>query len=539
MDLTYADLWERIAAGAPDRLAQAYGDTTYDWGQFNRRANGVAQALLDAGVGHQDKVAQYLYNSPEYMESVFACFKISAVPVNTNYRYTGPELQYLWDNADATAVIFGAAFADTVDSIRQNLGGVKLWLWVDDGSGAACPDWAESYNDEAVDGTDTNVSGPEARAGSDLWFLYTGGTTGAPKGVMWEQGVLVTISTRTAEVDPNVDLDGWAQWVTTYGSTPVTLPSAPLMHGTGHVTALAQLSAGGTVVTMPNRTFDPEAIWDTVDRRSVTGLVVVGDAFCRPLLAALDEHPGRWDLSSLQTMTSSGAMWSEPVKEALVAHIPHLVIRDALGSSEALGMADSYTNDPESKGTARFKLGAYATVLGDDNQPVVAGSGVVGRVAVRAITPVGYYKDPDKSARTFPVIDGVRHTIPGDYATVEADGTINLLGRGSMCINTGGEKVFPEEVEEALKTHPDVLDAVAVGVADERWGQVVHAVVEPTPGVTPDTDAVISHVRTTLASYKAPRAIWLVDSLVRAPNGKMDYKRWQAHAADEASRVSP
>ncbi len=535
MDLTYADLWERIAADVPGRTAQAYGGLTYNWAKFNRRANGVARALLDGGVGHQDKVAQYLYNSPAYMESVFAAFKVSAVPVNTNYRYTGPELRYLWDNADATAIVFGAEFTDTIETIRADLDKVKLWLWVDDGSGAEMPEWAQSYHDAAAAGTDDNVVGETPRAGSDLWFLYTGGTTGSPKGVMWEQGVLVALGGRAVPVDPTDDFDGWADWVRTNPAPPVGLPAAPLMHGTGQVTALNQLSAGGTVVTLPQRKLDAEAIWDAVERRRVTSLVIVGDPFSRPLLAALAQYPGRWDLSSLQTMVSSGAMWTQSVKDDLVAAIPQLVIRDALGSSEALGMGDSFTNDPESDGTAKFKLGAFATVLDDDNQPVEPGSGQIGRVAVRAVTPVGYYKDPEKSAKTFPVIDGVRHTIPGDYATVEADGTINLLGRGSVCINTGGEKVFPEEVEEALKTHSAVVDAVAVGVADERFGQVVNAVIEVHPGTSADTSELIGHVKTQLAAYKAPRAIWVVESLERAANGKMDYKRWTAHAAASAA----
>jgi fatty-acyl-CoA synthase len=246
----------------------------------------------------------------------------------------------------------------------------------------------------------------------------------------------------------------------------------------------------------------------------------------------LDEHPGRWNLSSLLLIYSSGVMWSEPVKEALLAHHPNMALADLLGSSEALGMAKSVSGGTKAAATATFELSEDAVVLTDDNRVVQAGSGEIGRVALKGRVPVGYYKDPEKSARTFPVIGGVRYTVPGDYATVEADGSLTLLGRGSVCINTGGEKVFPEEVEEVLKRHPAVLDAVAVGVPDEKFGEAITAVVEPRDGATIDESDVIAHVKGALAAYKAPKRVVVVDSIGRAPNGKVDYKGIRALALD-------
>jgi acyl-CoA synthetase (AMP-forming)/AMP-acid ligase II len=298
--------------------------------------------------------------------------------------------------------------------------------------------------------------------------------------------------------------------------------------------ALSLLSLGGCVVTLPSRSLDPEALWDACEGNRVTVLVIVGDAFARPLLAALDAEPDRWDLSSLQLLVSSGVMWSKPVKERLLDHLPQATIFDSLGSSEAVGMAASLSSKGDISGTARFTLGDAAVVVTEDGRRVAPGSGEMGRLGVSGLLPVGYYKDEAKTAATFPVFDGVRYSLPGDWATVEADGTVTLLGRGSMCINTGGEKVYPEEVEEVLKTAAGVADAVCVGLPDERFGQVVCAIVEPVAGTTVDREAVVAHVRSHLAHYKAPRLVLVRDAIGRAPNGKVDYKGLMAWARDQA-----
>ncbi len=535
----FADLWEQCATIRDQQPALVHGDKQVSWAEFNRRANGLATTMLSAGVEHQDKVAQYLYNCPEYLEGVYACFKASLVPVNTNYRYAEAELRYLWDNSDAAVVMFGASFTQTIETIRSECPKVKLWLHVEDGT-EPCPEWATPWEHACSGGTDTNVSGASvdpdrARSGDDLWFLYTGGTTGMPKGVMWTQHDLLTLSSRThpLPLSEGVTLDDFARSIVE-NPAPVVLPGAPLMHGTGHLGSLGQITRGGTVVTLTKRSYDVVELLDAVEANRVSTLIIVGDVFCRPILDALDAEPNRWDLSSIELMVSSGVMWSQEVKERLLEHMPTMVIFDALSSSEALGMGTSFSSKANISTTAKFDLGDRAAVIRDDGALVQPGSGDIGRLGVQGILPVGYYKDKAKTAATFPTIDGVRYSLPGDYATIESDGTITLLGRGSVCINTGGEKVFPEEVEEALKTDPGVADAIVVGVADKRFGQRIVAVVEPSSGLGVDPQLLIDRTKGTLAHYKAPKEVLVVDSLTRAANGKIDYKKWSAYATEHS-----
>ena len=528
----FADLWEACAEVRGDAPAAVHGDRTVSWAEFDRRADGVAGALLEAGAEEQDKVALYLYNGPEYLESVFAAFKAGLVPVNTNYRYADDELVYLWDNADAIAVVFHGTFAERIEGIRARVPDVRLWLWVDDGSGA-CPAWAAPYEDAAVSATERTVA-PWGRDGDQILMLYTGGTTGMPKGVMWRQGDLFPTLLRNTspsyftDGETTPDLDKVRALVANGG--PVGLPACPLMHGTGWFGSLQMLSVGGCVVTLTSRTFDVVELLDTVEREGVNTLAIVGDAFAKPILRALDAEPDRWDLSSLVLIGSSGVMWSEATKQGLLGHHSGMLLVDAFSSSEALGLGQSTSSAGGTSGTAKFVLGENARVIDEQGQDVEPGSGQIGRVAVKGVTPVGYYKDPDKSAATFLEIDGDRYSVPGDWAEVAADGTLVLLGRGSVCINTGGEKVFPEEVEEALKEHPTVLDAVAVGVPDEKFGEAITAVVEPAPGQAVDEAEVIAHVKGRLAGYKAPKRVLVVDTIGRAPNGKVDYKRLRQEA---------
>ncbi|MBW3668510.1 MAG: acyl-CoA synthetase [Actinobacteria bacterium] len=525
----FADAWEVVAEVLPD--APAVGDRT--WRDFDRRADGVAAALLDLGVERQDKVAQYLYNCPEYLESVFATWKAGLAPVNTNYRYADEELLYLWDNADAVAVVFHGTFAERIERLRAKLPKVRGWLWVDDSSGP-CPDWALPYEQAATRGVERVVP-PWGRDGDDLYLLYTGGTTGMPKGVMWRQDDLFCMlnnSSLGVRYDLDAGLDGMRSVLQSPGW--VGLPAAPLMHGTGALIAFSTLNTGGRVVTLAERTFDPIDLLDTEARERVNVIAWVGDAFAKPVLRALDGEAGRWDLSSLFAVVSSGVMWSEETKQGLLRHHPGMLLVDAFSSSEALGMGTSVSSAGGTTRTAKFTLGENARVITDDGREVQPGSGEIGRVAVRGRTPVGYYKDAEKSARTFLVIDGEQWSVPGDYATVEADGTLRLLGRGSVCINTGGEKVYPEEVEEALKTHPAVRDAVAVGLPDETWGEAVTAVVEPVPGAVVDEADVVAHVRARLAAFKAPKRVFTVETIGRAANGKVDYKRLREVAVEMA-----
>ena len=453
-DWNYADVWEAVADAQPDAVAITQGGRNLSWREFDHGADGVAQFLLDLGVAHQDKVAVYLYNSPEYIQATFAAMKVGLVPVNTNYRYGDDELSYLWDNADAVAVVFHGTFADRIEGILERVPGVKGWLWVDDGSGP-CPDWATPYDDAAKLAIG-RTRAPWGRSGDDLYMLYTGGTTGMPKGVMWRQDDLFVrlIDGGVRHYDVNGGLDG-VRAALAASPNPVTLmPACPLMHGTGAFTVNTTLAEGGRVCLLESRKYDPVEMLDTIQREKVNGLVIVGDPFSRPLLAVLDENPGRWDLSSLAMVISSGAMWSEPVKERLLAHHPAMILADAFSSSEAVGMGMSVSGGGTAAKTASFTLGPDVKVLTEDGREVAAGSGEVGVLALGGRNPLGYYKDEEKSDRTFKVIDGVRYSIPGDYAQVDADGTIHLLGRGSVCINSGGRRSSPRRWRRCSRHTP-------------------------------------------------------------------------------------
>ncbi|HUR77317.1 MAG TPA: acyl-CoA synthetase [Acidimicrobiales bacterium] len=527
----FADVWELIAETFPDAPAQIQGDRTYTWQQFDSRADGVAHWLGGIGAQQQDKVAQYMYNCPEYLESMFGIFKAAAVPVNTNYRYGDEELLYLWDNADAVAVIFHGAFTDRIAALRASLPRIKGWLWVDDGSGD-CPEWADPYDDVADLGKGRYFPA-WGRSPDDLYMLYTGGTTGMPKGVMWRQDdIFASLSCigPTARYPELGTLDDVRNALTSPGGR--VIPAAPLMHGTGCFTSFTALNTAGCVVTLRNRTYSPEELLDTIQSEGVNIIAIVGDAFAKPMLRALEAEPDRWNLTSLIAIVSSGVMWAEETKQGLLKHNPGMLCMDAFSSSEALGMGSSVSSAAGAAHTAKFTLGENAMVIKEDGTKVEPGSGEVGMVAVKGRTPVGYYKDPAKSDATFKVIDGARYSIPGDYASVAADGTLELLGRGSVCINTGGEKVFPEEVEEALKTAPDVRDAVAVGVPDEKFGQAIVALVELAPGADLDEPAIITHVKAKLAHFKAPKRVLQVPSIGRAANGKVDYKRLTTEASE-------
>jgi acyl-CoA synthetase (AMP-forming)/AMP-acid ligase II len=526
----FADVFEAIADRQPDALAQRHGDRSTTWSEFDTRADGFAAGLLATGAVEQDKVAQYLYNAPEYLESTYGAFKAGLVTVNTNYRYTADELLYLWDNADVVAVVFHGTFAERCDDVRARLPRIRSWWWVDDGSGP-CPEWATPYED-ATTAAAGRTAGPWGRSGDHLLLLYTGGTTGMPKGVMWRQddlfGALDTAS--KTRLPPQQDLGAAADRVTKPG--PRNLPAAPLMHGTGFFNALSNLMIGGSVITMTGRHFDVVELLDTIEHNRINSMSIVGDAFAKPVLRALDAEPDRWNISSLRVIVSSGVMWSAETKAGLLRHNGRLIMVDALGSSEAIGMAQSVVSADDSAATATFKLSPDTRVITEDGRDVTRGAGERGRVAMRGYMPIGYYKDAEKSASTFQHVDGVRYTIPGDWATVDDDGTVRLLGRGSQCINTGGEKVYPEEVEEVLKLHATVADAAVVGVPDERFGEAVTALVQPHAGDTIVSDELIAHVKAKLASYKAPRQVVVVDSIGRAANGKLDYRALRAVALE-------
>jgi acyl-CoA synthetase (AMP-forming)/AMP-acid ligase II len=529
----YGDLYDAVAGVvAPEHPALIHGDQVITWGQLNARTNNIARALIAGGAQPGEKLAFYMRNHPAYLEGLIGAFKARQAHVNVNYRYVADEVHYIFENSDATTVIFAREFSPIVEQIKPRLPGVRRWLIVEDGATEATPEFAEPYEALAAEG-DGKALG-NARSPDDLFFLYTGGTTGMPKGVMWRQDSL-----RRALINPALvaripeNLEDHLEMVKETGRGPINLPACPLMHGTGLFTAMSALVAGGTVVTLRSAHFDAHELWAAVDKHRIEQIVIVGDAFAKPMLRALDEAGGRYDVSCVLSIVSSGIMWSMEVKQGLLRHMPQVALLDSFGSSEAVGFGLSVMTAEGSVETAKFQIGDNVKVFTPEGREIQPGSGEVGLIARGDPLPEGYYKDQAKTDSTFKTFGGVRYSIPGDFCTVEADGTITLLGRGSGCINTAGEKVFPEEVEEVLKLHPDIEDALVVGVPDEKWGQSVTGVIELRSGAAFDEVAFREHVRKHLAGYKTPKRLFAVPRMFRAPNGKSDYKSARNHALQE------
>ncbi len=533
MKWCFADIFETVAELVPESIALVNGDTRRTWRDYEDRAARIATALRVAGVAADSKVALYGHNSNEYLEAQFGVFKARGVPVNVNYRYVEHELVYLFDNSDAEAVVYDAQFAPRLAAIRDQLPKLKLFIEIDDGSGQTLPG---STAFEAVIAANDRLP-KQAYNEDDVYMLYTGGTTGMPKGVMYRQGDF-TLGLAAAGIGPGAPATAGALAETILAlaadaAAPVSLPACPLMHGTGlWLGVFIAHFVGGAAVTARNDHFDPHALWRLIARQRVTAVAIVGDAFAKPMLAALKEAQAAGtphDLSSLKQIISSGVMFSTEVKRGLL-EFADIAILDAMGSTEGSMGSSVVSRELPPGETARFMKNPTTRVFNDRDEEVQPGSDEVGMIANGGFSPIGYYKDPEKSARTFRVIDGQRYSFPGDFAKVAADGSLILLGRGSVCINTGGEKVFPEEVEEALKAHDSVWDALVVGVPDERFGERVTAVVSARAGHEIDEGVLVAFARHRLAGYKMPRRVVVVDTVKRAANGKADYK-WAKETA--------
>ena len=535
MEYNLADLFEKVVDTVPDREAMVYGERRLTFAQTEDRANRLTHALADLGVGAGDHVALYLRNGTEYLEGMLAAFKMRAVPVNVNYRYVEDELRYLLDNSDSKAVIFDREFAPKLAHLHAELPDLAGYLAVaplgeeEADRPTSEPRVAEAlatlaavdYEATLAEASPARDFGP--RSADDLYILYTGGTTGMPKGVMWRHADIFFGAFGGGGIGDPISSPEEIAARAEAGLTRC-FPACPFMHGTAHWMAFQSLLTGGAVVIDSAHHLDPAHVWELVAREKVNFLVIVGDAMGRPLVEAIEHLDPGVDLSGLTILLSGGAILSPPVKRQLAARLPSTMVIDGIGSSEAGGQGQMLaTKDGEIPSQPRFAMGPQNTVLGDDLRP--AASGEVGKLARSGHIPLGYYKDEEKSAATFPVVDGVRWSIPGDHARLESDGTITVLGRGSVSINTGGEKVYPEEVEGALKSHDDVFDAVVVGVPDQRWGERVVAVIQPRGDASPTLAELDGHVREHIAGYKAPRDLVLVDSIVRSPSGKPDY-RW-------------
>ena len=521
----YGDIIEAMETITPsDHPALVQGERTITWGQMQRRTNNLANNLIASGVEVGDKIAFYMRNCPEYSEGINAGFKARLTHVNVNYRYIDRELLYLLDNSDAKVVIYQSEFQRQVDQIRDQLPKVKHWLAVNN-------DEQSNYEEmaEAGDGRSTNLT----RSAKDLLFLYTGGTTGMPKGVMWQHHDLFTVLGSGGNwrigIAPCEDLEELMQRAQSQ-PRPVNMPLPPIMHGTGLLSAIGAMASGGTCVTLASRKFNPEEALKEIDRNRVTAVTIVGDAFARPMVEALDAKPDLYDISSVKVISSSGVMWTKEIKAGLIRHNSEIVLSDGFSSSEAIGLGTSLMTKDREIEVASFALGPHCKVFTEDLKEVTPGSGEPGMVAVCGNIPIGYYKDQEKTEKTFKIIDDVRYSVPGDWVTVEADGSLSLLGRGSNCINTAGEKVYPEEVEEALKLNEAVADVLVVGIKDERWGQSITAVVQLNPGFRLAENELREFSRRHLAAYKIPKRIFSKNDLERAPNGKADYNLIRAFA---------
>jgi acyl-CoA synthetase (AMP-forming)/AMP-acid ligase II len=529
MEFNLADLFESVADAVPDREVVVCGDTRLTYAQLDERATRLAHALLANGIGKGDHIGLYMYNCIEYLEASLAAFKVRAVPININYRYVEEELEYLFDNADLVAAVHHREFAPRVTAVAARVPGLRLRIAVEDGSGVPCD--ALPYEEALAQASAARDFAP--RSADDLYILYTGGTTGMPKGVMWRQEDLLFGALMGGNpYGPPPERPEQVAENAKNGPLIVSLPAAPLMHGAAQWAALIYLFCGSKIILTPGKKFDPDRIWQLVEQEKVNTIAIVGDAMGRPLAEALDKPGVSYDTSSLFVIGSGGATYSEGVKAQLKARLPKVALLDTFGGSEGGNQGQGVDAPPGAAGP-RFQGKEHTAVLDEDLRPLPPGTGKVGMLARRGYIPLGYYKDDEKTARTFINAHGERWVVAGDMAMVEEDGSITLLGRGSNCINSGGEKVFPEEVESALRSHPDVFDAIVVGVPDERWGERVAAVVQPRAGATlalPDLDA---HCRTKVAGYKVPRELHLVDEIQRQPSGKPDYK-WAKSVAMNA-----
>ena len=538
-DANWATLWEHVAAAMPDRPVIFHRDAEVSYREFDDYAGRFAATLAKAGVGRDSKVACYLYNCPEYLEAVYGTLKVEAVPVNVNYRYQGSELAELLNDSNAEALVFPGSLGRHVRDALEAVAAPKVLVQVDDDGTppiAGAVRWQDALN--------TAPLSPRERGGDNHIFMYTGGTTGRPKAVVWRHRDLFDVQryptygvlgraypTSVREVvEIAVDLGEAA---------PRTMPITPLMHATALFSVMDTLLLGGSVVFL-TRGFDPAEVWQSVQRHRVSRLIIAGNAVCAPLADELSRAKlagAAPDVSSVTSIHSSGMAWTDDVKRALLEHLPTQLL-DILAASEGGPFAYAVVNSIDDL-PSRFRLAAGATVLDDNLEPVEPGSGRVGLLAYAGGMPLGYYKDSEKTAKTFREIRGARYVMPGDYVTVAADGGIDFLGRGSSVVNSGGEKVYPAEVEEVLFAHPAVADCAIVGTPDRRWGEAVTALVVLNDGAQVTERSLIEHVGARLAGYKKPKAVLFVDSLGRSPSGKLNMRAIRQRAVDElaAGRV--
>ena len=533
MALNIADLAEHAIDAVPDRVALICGDDVITYAGLEEKANRLAHYLIDHGVKKDDKVGLYCRNRIEIVIAMLGIVKAGAILVNVNYRYVEGELRYLFDNSDMVALVHERQYSERVANVLPDTPNVKTVLVIDDGSTVPAQAYqgygGVEFYQAIAEGSPERDFG--TRSADDIYLLYTGGTTGFPKGVMWRhEDIYRVLLGGTDFATGEFVADEYDHAKQAAAAPPmIRFPIPPMIHGATQSATWMALFTGGTVVLSPE--FDAEGVWSAIEQHKVNLLFFTGDAMARPLLDALESSER--DLSSLFLLSSTAALFSPSLKEKFLELLPNRVITDSIGSSETgFGGTSVVAKGQSGGGGPRVTIDKKTVVLDDDGNEVVPGSGVRGILAKRGNIPVGYYKDEKKTAETFRTINGVRYAIPGDYAQVESDGTVTMLGRGSVSINSGGEKIYPEEVEGALKGHPDVFDALVVGVPDPRYGQHVAAVVAPRKGTHPTLAELDAFVRRDIAGYKVPRSLWIVDEVKRSPAGKPDYK-WAKEQTEE------
>ncbi len=537
MEFNIATLLESVCDGASDKEAIVCGDKRLTYQELDERANRFAHMLKEQGIGPGDHVGLYLYNGTEFLEAMYGTLKLRAVPININYRYVEDELLYLFKDADLVSVVFNREYAPRVKAICEKCPKLRHYVYVDDASGEELSEFSgvipKEY--EVAIGEYPAIRDFGERSGEDIFIVYTGGTTGMPKGVMWRHEDLFFAGLQGGNPggDPIERAEELGENVAAGMTMGLTfLPVAPFIHGNAQWSALIGWFGAGKIVVIPGPSFEPELVCQAISQEQVNTITLVGDAMARPLADQILK--GQTDISSVMVVASAGAILSDSVKGALQDVLPDAMILNNFGATETGHQGTSFS-DSES-GRPTFVMDASNLVVDEDRKPLEPGTGVVGLLARRGRLPIGYYNDPEKTARTFVEIDGERWVITGDMATLEEDGQVTVLGRGALCINTGGEKVFPEEVEEALKAHAGIMDALVVGIPNDKWGQSVVALVESRKGVSLSDLELVEHCKSKVAGYKVPRQYHYVDAIMRQPSGKPDYK-WAKKIAEGQAPV--
>ena len=530
MQFNIADLFEAVVDAVPDREALYAEGRRLTFRELDERANRLAHHFASIGIGAGDHVGCHMMNGTEYLETMIALFKIRAVPVNVNFRYVEDELLYLYKDADLVGVVYDTEFADRVSAVLPRTDKLKHLVAVGPSEGVSLPDGSVLY-DEAIAAQSPDRSGFPVRSADDLFIIYTGGTTGMPKGVMWRQEDIFFAGMGGGyPMQEPLHTPEEAGPRAAANSPAVSFPAPPLMHGAAELGSFINFMGGGKVCLIRRYT-GPGAL-RLIEQEKINSITIVGDAMALPLVEALEN--GTYDVSSLYVLASAGAILSQPLRDRIAKVLPNIFVIDSFGSTET-GFNGTAAAGSQPVDGLKFAVNERTRVFDENHKPVQPGSGVVGRVAQRGHIPLGYYGDPVKTAETFVEIDGERWVLLGDMATVDEDGSMRFLGRGSICINSGGEKIYPEEVEGALKSHPDLVDAVVAGIPDERWGQRVAAVLQVREGAeVPTQEEIEQHLASRIARYKVPRFVHAVELMQRSPSGKPDYG-WATKLLTEAA----